>query len=86
MKKNIRIETSTENNSTENNSAANSVSIGACKHVSDRVRANNSALKQFYKDCKMVDNLPIDEDLKSKIVYQLVATIKDCFVSLSESI
>lgn len=85
MNKSIRIETITENN-TADKTAANSVSIGAMKHISDRVRSNNIALKRFYKDCKMIDNLPISEDLKGQIICQLVATIKDCFVSLSESI
>lgn len=78
-----------ENNSADNsadNSAANSAAIGACKHVSDRVKANNVALKRFYKDCKMIDNLPISEDLKVQVIYQLVSTIKDCFKSLEQSI
>lgn len=68
------------------NSAENSAAIGAIKHVSDRVKANNIALKQFYRDCKMVDSLPIDEELKKAIACQLISAIRDCFKSLEESI
>ena len=73
----------------ENNTdktAENSVAIGAMKHVSDRVKANNQALKRFYKDCKLVDNLPIDNNLKTDIIRQLVSAIRDCFKSLEQSI